>query len=102
MKDGFYAKKLEAFGLRVVIPGADDHEKIQAIQTQLASGDMNKLSEHKKYFEQLIVQHQKINGVFLACTELPLVITQDMTTIKNIDPIDIQCRAAVDYALNES
>lgn len=101
MEDGFFAKKLEASGLQVEIPGPSDREKIQAIQTQLANGDMSRLSEHKKYFERLIAQHQKIDGVVLACTELPLAITQDITTIKIIDPIGIQCRAAVDYAVSE-
>jgi aspartate racemase len=102
MEDGFYAKKLEAFELHVEIPKIADREKIQLIQSQLASGDISKLSEHKRYFENLIKQHQEIDGIVLACTELPLAITQDITPIKIINPIDIQCQCAVDYALSEN
>ena len=72
MEDGFFAKKLEASGLRVEIPEETDREKIQVIQNQLANGDINKLSAHKKYFEQLIARYQKIDGIVLACTEFAI------------------------------
>lgn len=36
------------------------------------------------------------------CPSFVEEITQEMTEIKIINPIDIQCQAAVDYALSES
>lgn len=97
MEDGFYAKKLEARGLNVEIPAASDREHIQLIQNELAKGHM--LPEYQSYFKSLIARHEKVDAVVLACTELPLAIRQEMINLDIIDPIELQCRAAIDYAL---
>lgn len=39
-------------------------------------------------------------AVITACTELPLVITQALTRMAVVDPLVLQCRACVDYALS--
>ena len=97
MEDGFYARTLEAKGLQVEIPQAVERERIQNIQSELAAGNI--LPEHKAYFTQLLERYAHLDAVVLACTELPLAITQKITTLAIIDPIEIQCKAAVRYAL---
>lgn len=97
MEDEFYKRTLEAKGLQAEIPNQQEREQIQNIQSVLATGKV--LLEHKTYFKQLLERYKHLDAVILACTELPLAITQEMTTLPIIDPIEIQCQAAVNYAL---
>lgn len=99
MEDGYYAEPLRAAGIEVAIPAAADRERVQAIQTQLADGIV--ADEFRDYFADLLQRHavDGCEAVVLGCTELPLAITQDISTLEIIDPLALQCRACVDFAL---
>ena len=56
-------------------------------------------SESRHYFEQLIKKYSDSNAVILGCTEYPLVVNQANSVLPIIDPVYLQCVAAVDYAL---
>lgn len=72
---------------------------MQAIQTHLADGIV--ADEFRDYFADLLQRHavDGCEAVVLGCTELPLAITQDISTLEIIDPLALQCRACVDFAL---
>ncbi|MEO5586920.1 MAG: amino acid racemase [Novosphingobium sp.] len=99
MEDGYYAEPLRAAGVKVTIPDEADRERVQAIQTQLADGIVT--DEFRDYFADLLQRHAAhgCEAVVLGCTELPLVITQDISPIETIDPLALQCRACVNFAL---
>ena len=100
MEDGFYAVPLEAVGIRVDVPDAIQREQVQAIQSRLARGEMD--LSFAPAFAELRAGHAAAGceAVVTACTELPLVITQELTDMAVIDPLVLQCRACVDFALS--
>ena len=99
MEDGYYAGPLQNAGIVVAIPDEADRERVQAIQTRLANNEMH--PDFADYFQSLIARHAAAGceAVILGCTELPLAITADRCPIALIDPLVLQCRACVAFAL---
>lgn len=99
MENGFYAAPLEAAGIQVDIPTKEDRQRVQAIQSRLAKGEMDE--SFASTFRALLARHEAAGceAVVTACTELPLVINQSLTSMAVIDPLVLQCRACVDFAL---
>lgn len=99
MEDGYYLDPLRQAGIIVEVPDETDRQRIGEIQTCLANGE--KAPEFADYFERLIVRHAEAGceAVILACTELPLAIAQGRSPLPLIDPLVLQCRACVDFAL---
>jgi aspartate racemase len=98
MEDGFYHRGLEQFGLQVSTPALEERIEIQRIQSQLAQGRMK--PEFRKYFLELIGRHADVDAVVLACTELPLVIDRKDVAIEIINPTELQCREAFEFAVD--
>jgi len=99
MEDGFFIRPLEQAGLNVTIPSADDRQKIQDIQTQLAQGILT--SEFIEQFGDIISRYKNVDAVVLACTELPLAITKENCSLPIINPVVLQCEAAAKFALEK-
>ena len=100
MEDGFFQRKLEKYGLRVKIPDPDDRAEIQRIQSELAKGTINK-SFHKA-FRKIISKYPHLNAVVLACTEIPLVVKQNDFDIEIVNPTELQCRRAFEFAVTDN
>lgn len=100
MEDGYYRAPLEQAGLTVAIPETPDRARIGAIQTRLADGAIE--PGFAPWFARLIARHAAAGceAVILGCTELPLVIDQDRSALPLVDPLVLQCRACVDFALS--
>jgi aspartate racemase len=99
MEDGYYARPLQDAGIDVVVPDLADRERVQAIQTRLATGETD--PEFTAYFAELTARHAAMGceAVIAGCTELPLAMTQESLPIELVDPLVLQCRACVDFAL---
>lgn len=99
MEDGFFAKKIEDVGVKVIIPAQEEREKMQAIHEELMQNIVTASS--KKYLSALIRQYKEkgAEAVVLGCTEYPLVVTADSSDLPIIDPVQLQTAHAVDYAL---
>jgi aspartate racemase len=99
MEDGYYAEPLETAGIKVRVPDEPDKAQIEAIQMRLAAGEND--PAFAAYFADLIERHaaQGCEAVIAGCTELPLAITQAISPIEVVDPLVLQCRACVDFAL---
>lgn len=102
MEDGYYADPLRAAGIAVETPAEADRERIGAIQTRLADGEIE--PDFAPYFRELIGRHAETGceAVVLACTEFPLVVTGPVSPLPLVDPLVLQCRACVDFALSVS
>ena len=98
MEDGFFADPIAADGVEVVIPDRKDRLRIQAIQSRLASGEID--PGFSDYFERLLDSHYRsgCQAVVTACTELPLVIMQRPGGITVIDPLELQTAACARFA----
>lgn len=100
MEDGYFADPLRQAGIDVEIPALAERERIDTIQPRLAAGEI--LPDFATYFSDLITLHaaKGCKAVILGCTELPLVITQDICPIPALDPLALQCRACMDFAIS--
>jgi aspartate racemase len=101
MEDGYYADPLRAVGIEVVTPNEPDRARIGAIQMELAAGRTD--AAFTQWFADLLARHaaQGCAAVVLGCTELPLAITTAPAGMELVDPLVLQCRACVDFALTD-
>ena len=99
MEHGYYADPIRAAGIEVVVPDEADRAKVGAIQSRLADGEMD--PAYAEYFADLVARHAAAGceALIAGCTELPLVITQDLSPIPVVDPLRLQCNACLDFAL---
>lgn len=99
MEQDYYAGPLRAAGIEVVVPKEADRAHIEAVQRRLAHGEVD--PDFAPYFGDLIAGHADAGceAVVAACTELPLVVTSEISAIALIDPLRLQCEACVDFAL---
>lgn len=99
MEDGYYSDPLAAANIDVVIPAEADRARIDEIQMELAAGRNN--PTFAAWFGDLLARHarQGCGAVVLGCTELPLAITEAPPGMELVDPLVLQCRACVDFAL---
>jgi aspartate racemase len=101
MEDGFYHRGLELFDLRVVTPDEEDRVRIQQIQSRLARGVMEEA--FRRDLATLIEKHvESVDAVVLACTELPLAIRQEDCRVPVLNPTELQCREAFEFATGVS
>lgn len=101
MEDGFYHQGLEQFGLRVETPLDDDRVRIQQIQSQLARGIMTEA--FRGILATLVEKYAgAVDAVVLACTELPLAMHQRDYGIPILNPTELQCREAFEFATSPS
>ena len=101
MEDGFYHRGLERFGLRVETPDEEDRDRIQQIQSRLARGVM--AEEFRRDLAALVEKRaDSVDAVVLACTELPLAIRREDCRIPVLNPTELQCREAFEFATGVS
>ena len=96
MEDGFYHRGLEKLGLRVSTPGPGDRAGIQQVQSQLARGVME--PAFRDYFRDVVARYPQVDAAVLGCTELPLAMAQADYALPLINPTELQCVAAFEYA----
>jgi len=94
LKDGFYAKRLEANGIEVVLPDEAEIKQVQKIQTLVSQGHIE--PSFFDFFSKLINSYSHLDGVALACTEIPLVVDENLINIPAISSIDAQVEMAWD------
>lgn len=98
MEDGFFAKIVEHHGVEVVIPSLTERDAMQQILSkELIHNIVTQPS--KDYFSSLITAHPECQAVVLGCTEFPLLIDKSNSILPIINPVELQCTAAVDFAL---
>jgi aspartate racemase len=101
MELDFYHKNLAASGIESLIPSAPDIEIVNdVIYNELSKNQF--LPASKQNYLRIIngLAAQGAEGVILGCTEIPLLIKPEDTTIPLFDTTRIHARAAVDFALN--
>ncbi len=99
MEEDFYSVRLtDNFGLEVIIPSAAEREFIhRVIYRELCLGIFN--PESQKRFLDIIdgLKARGASGVILGCTEIPLLITQEDSSMDVFDSTAIHCREAVEF-----
>ena len=101
MEEEFYRGRLRArYGLTIHIPEPDDRELVHAvIYEELCLGKLDDKSR-LRFLE--IIKNLRIagaEGVILGCTEIALLVNQEMTDITLFDTTAIHASRAVEWAL---
>lgn len=97
MEDGFYHKRLENFGIKVVTPDESERNEVQRISQEEISREI--FSEASKEWFKKVISKYACEGVILGCTELPLLITQKDYQVPIFNTLDLHCEKAVEFAL---
>jgi aspartate racemase len=100
MEDDYFIRPLSQTTTIIVLPNKKEKEEIQEIQSKLSQGENN--PRFRNFFCKLLekYEHQGCQGVVLACTELPLIVDISMTSMILINPLQLQCEAAIIHALH--
>lgn len=97
MEDGFFAQILEKKGISVTIPTKEERAQMGKIHDELMHNVVTESS--RDYFANLIKKHQNLDAVVLGCTEYPMLVNQANSVLPVVDPVKLQAKAAVDFAL---
>ncbi|HMG14996.1 MAG TPA: aspartate/glutamate racemase family protein [Saprospiraceae bacterium] len=98
----FFKDKLQLAGIETIIPDDIDREFVHnSIYHELAKGVFSEETKARyiEIIKKLILQGAE--GVILGCTEIPLLISQEDSSIPIFDTTLIHANAAVDFALLE-
>ncbi len=99
MEGPVYPEKLKAAGLEHRIPGAQEREGInQIIFDELVNAQFTPRS--LAYFQEVIrtLADEGCDAVVLGCTEIPLLVTPDSSSLPTLDSTRLLARAAVKKA----
>jgi len=100
MNDDYFMRPLREAGINPTVPTELEQKIIQEIQSQVSKGKMH--DEQKTSFSQIIDKYSNADGVILACTELPLIAPAPHPNRPMINPAELQCQAAVKFALAQN
>ncbi|MDZ7625537.1 MAG: aspartate/glutamate racemase family protein [Ignavibacteriaceae bacterium] len=100
MEMDFYTKRLSEAGIESIVPPKTEREFIHnAIMNELLKEEFKK--ETKDEFLSIIneLQTRGAQGIVLGCTEIPLLIKQNDTSLPVFNTLEIHAKAVVDFAL---
>lgn len=100
MEQAFYRERLEAQGIRVLIPDAAQRERVHTvIYDELCRGEIR--ADSKAEYLEIVASlaGQGAQGVVLGCTEIGLLIHADDTEVPLFDTTAIHAEQAVEAAL---
>ena len=103
MEQDFYRGRLvDRFGLDVIVPGAANRETVhRIIYEELVRGIINDASRAQY---QAVIEALRTEGaeaIILGCTEIGLLIGDQLSPIPLFDTTVLHARAAVDWALGQ-
>ena len=99
MELDYFKSKLNS---QVIIPSKEDREFINhTIYDEISQGIISSKSRLRFYDIINRLEGNGAEGVILGCTEIPLIVNTDEYRIPIFNTIEIHCKAAVDFALEE-
>jgi len=103
METGVYADILKAdFGLDTLIPDEPDRTFVhEAIFGELVRGVFADSTRARFHAIMQRLAGAGAEGVILGCTEIPLLVSQDETSLPLFDTTALHCDMAVDFILEE-
>ncbi|MGI2258674.1 aspartate/glutamate racemase family protein [Shewanella sp. GXUN23E] len=100
MEQDFYISRLEAKGIRVLVPDEGGRDVVhRVIYQELCQGLINDSSRQDYLAIMEALAGQGAQGIILGCTEIGLLVKQADTEIPLFDTTAIHAQAAVQMAL---
>ena len=103
MEKEFYKKELANYGVKTLIPEKENRIYIDKVVFENLCGGIIKPDSRKKFLRIIrdLVQ-RGAQGIVLGCTEIPLLINQQHTSVKLFDTATIHADNALKLAINQS
>lgn len=101
MQLSFYKDALAAEGIETIIPNEEDIEYVNRSIYEELSKNLLLPDTRSKY--QQIIDKLKANGaeaVILGCTEIPLLISKEDSSLPILDTTNIHAEAAIEFAFS--
>lgn len=100
MEQDFYRERLQARGIEVRVPSAEQRQQVhQIIYEELCQGVVTEPSR-QQYLQIMSQLHEEgAQGIILGCTEISLLVNQQHTAIPLYDTTAIHAQQAVKWAL---
>ena len=101
MEEDFYHASLKKFGIHCLIPEAKEREEIHRIIFYELS--KNRIEpQSKENILQAIgsLKNKGVEAIVLACTELPLIVKKEDSSLPLIDTTLVHAKAVVDCIIN--
>jgi aspartate racemase len=102
MEQPFYREALQAHGIHVLVPDAEDRAYVnRVIYDELVAGKI--LPASRAGFQAVIdrLVSRGAQGIILGCTEIPLLVSETDVGVPLFDTTAIHAEAALRYALEE-
>lgn len=100
MQRTFYQEGFQKYGIKMLVPDEKEQDVINhIIFDELVIHKKTKASQD--VFLEIIARYDT-DGVILGCTELPLLLEQKDVDIPLLNSMEIHCRAALAFALEEA
>ncbi|MGB3469978.1 MAG: aspartate/glutamate racemase family protein [Erythrobacter sp.] len=100
MEMPFYAERLAAHGIEVLLPHAEHREEMhRIIFEELCAGQI--IQSSRQYYRDVIddLNARGASAIALACTEIMLLIRPEHSPLPLYDTTELHARAAADFAL---
>lgn len=100
MEQAFYRQRLEAQGIEVLVPEADQRERVHGvIYEELCLGEIN--ADSRAAYLAVIgsLSERGAQGVILGCTEIGLLVGASDTDVRLYDTTAVHAEQAVERAL---
>jgi len=102
MEQAFYRERLEAAGLEVIVPGAEDRATVhRIIYDELIAGIIREDSRaaYREIAERLVAEGA--GAIVLGCTEIGLLLKDGDSSVPLLDTTALPAAAAVELALGQ-
>ena len=103
MEDGFYQQRMQAHGLRVLVPGEADRRVVHGvIFGELCAGELSEAS--RDAYRQIIARlaASGAEGVILGCTEIELLVGEADSPVPVFATTQIHAEAAIAAAMRQA
>jgi aspartate racemase len=100
MEQNFYPEVLARYGIKTMIPNDAERTYIHdSIQRELANNIFR--DETRRHYVEIMMglQSRGAQGAILGCTEIPLLIRPDDTSVVTFSTTELHCQAIVERAL---
>lgn len=98
MQSSFYRDAFQDYGIEVISPSPSHQDEIEAMVFEELVLNIIREETRDRLIE--MIGCYQVDGVILGCTELPLILHQELVPIPVLDTLNLHVEAALDYALD--
>lgn len=98
---GLYQAALERHGLGWLVPGDSSQARVMETIERVKAGEIDESTVEPVLIAARELENAGAGALLAACTELPVVLRQDLVTVPLIDPTNVLARAAVRIATQD-